>query len=89
MKHYREIFTVEILWPGEVDDSVTDLSILAQFAQVMAEAVIMRPFLQKMKENFGSDFTLSFQHDWFLFMFDIENGIYSELSDSFKIETFA
>lgn len=29
LKHYREILTIEILWPGEVDDSVTNLSILA------------------------------------------------------------
>lgn len=70
ISHYREILTIEILWPGEVDDSVTNLSILAQFAQVMAKAVIMRPLLQKMKENFGSDI-LSCLQDWFFSMYHI------------------
>lgn len=29
LKRYREMLTIEILWSGEVDDSVTKLSILA------------------------------------------------------------
>lgn len=40
------VLTIQILWPGEVDDSVANFAILAQFAKMVAKALKMCPLLQ-------------------------------------------
>ena len=44
-KIYEEL-TIQVFWPGQVDDSVANLSIFTQLAKMMPKALEMSPFLE-------------------------------------------